>query len=131
MATTLVKNLEKMSRPIIFDGLKSKTCHPSDIDSMMEFYNKYLILTEVKEDNKDITTGQSICLTRIADSWNKSGKDKVEIVILTHHNPADNQIMLVDSTISKVYVNGQWKNHTENYKDFLMKFGCKFNIKHL
>ena len=132
--STLVKNFEKLSRPIIYDGLKSRTCSPSDVDAFMEFYNKYLILTEVKEEGKDITTGQKICLTRIADAWNKADKDKVGIVIVTHHPSTDSIIKLADTIISKVYIAGKWKDMSKkniNYKDFLQLFAEKYNISHL
>ena len=132
--STLVKNLEKMSRPIIFDGLKSRTCHPSDIDSMLEYYNKYLLLTEVKEEGKDITTGQKICLTRIVDAWDKASQDKVGVVILTHHPSSDKTILLADTTISKIYIGGKWFDMTKkniNYKQFLTLFAEKHNISHM
>jgi hypothetical protein len=132
--STLVKNFDKLSRPIVYDGLKSKTCSPSDVDVMMEFYNKFLILSEIKEKGKDITVGQNICLTRIADAWNKASKDKVSVVIFAQHNPSDEVILLADCTINKVYMNGKWIDLSKkniNYKHFLQLFAEKHNIEHL
>lgn len=131
--STLVKNLEKLNRPIIFDGLKSRTCSPTDFDSVMEFYNKYLIITEVKEIGVDITLGQQITTTRIIDAWN-SDKNKIGIIILTHHSSADSMVILANTTISKVYMNGKWIDLSKkniNYKHFLQLFSNKHNIKHL
>ena len=132
--STLVKNFEKLSRPIIFDGLKSRTCSLTDIDGVLEYYNKYLILTEVKEAGKDITIGQKIVNTRIVDAWNKAGEDKVGVVILTHHNPTDSTIILANTTISKVYINGKWNDMSKkniNYKKFLQLFAQKYDISHM
>ena len=132
--STLVKNFDKLSRPIIYDGLKSRTCSPSDVDVMLEFYDKFLILSEIKEFGKDITVGQDICLTRIANAWNKASKDKVSVVIFAQHPSADSVIRLADCVINKVYMNGKWIDLSKkkiNYKDFLQLFADKHNISHL
>jgi hypothetical protein len=121
-----------MQRPIIFDGLKSGNVSPTDIDSIIELYNKLLIIFEIKENNKDITIGQQITTTRIIDSWNSS-KDKIGLVILAHHNPEDTQIMMKDCIISKIYIENKWKPLIKPVKvsQFLKILGNKFNIEHL
>lgn len=130
---TLVKNFAKLSRPIIFDGLKSKTCSPSDIDYVLEYSSKYLILGEVKERGKDVTMGQNLLLTRIADAWNKI-PGNVAIVVFSQHSPIDEVIMLANTRVNKVYMNGKWISLDEkklNTKDFLNMFAEKHNISHM
>lgn len=129
----LVQNLEKLERPIIFDGLTSKMCYPTDIDAVIELYNKYLIITEVKELGKDITVGQSLTTTRIIDAWN-SDKNKLGMVVFTQHNPEDTEILLKNTIVKKVYMNGVWRDMSKKnitYKKFLQIFGETYNIEHL
>lgn len=133
MSEQLVRNLEKLTRPIIFNGLKSRTCSPTDMDWLLEYYGKFLLIGEVKELGKDITVGQSITTTRICDAWNKI-PGNIGIVIFSQHNPEDKLIMLADSIINKVYISGKWvdmlkKNIT--VKEFLNKFADKYNISHM
>lgn len=130
--STLVKNMEKLQRPIIFDGLKSGNISPTDIDSVIELWNKFLILFEVKELGKDITIGQKITTTRIIDSWNLD-KNKTGIVIFAQHNPEDKEILLAECKVNKIYMDGEWKSINKNVdvKSFLTILGNKFNVKPL
>lgn len=126
---TLVKNREKLERPIIYDGLLSGKISPTDIDACFELFNKFLILFEIKEQGKDITIGQKITTTRIIDAWN-SDPNKLGIIIFAQHNPQDNEIMLKDCIVNKIYMNGEWKNLSKkvDVKTFLITLGNKFNI---
>lgn len=130
---TLVKNFNKLSRPIIFDGLKSKTCSPTDMDYVLEYYGKYLILGEVKETGKDITIGQNIMLTRVADAWNRI-PGNVAIVVFSQHNPQDETILLAQTSVKKVYKDGKWvdlSNKNLTTKQFLNLFADRYEISHM
>jgi hypothetical protein len=130
---TLVKNFNKLTRPIIFDGLKSKTCSPTDVDYVLEYYGKYLILGEVKEKGKDITVGQNIMLTRMADAWNKI-PGNVALVVFSQHKAYDEVILLAETAVTKVYRNGKWvdlSNKKLTTKQFLNMFADTYEISHM
>jgi len=128
---TLVRNLEKLSRPIIFDNVGG-ACTATDIDFVFELYSKFLILGEVKENHKQITVGQELVTTRIVNSWNKI-PGNVGIVIFAHHSADDKQILLADCIINKIYINGKWKTMGTRItvKDFVQLFATKYDLKHL
>jgi hypothetical protein len=125
---SLVKNLEKMQRPIIFDGLKSGF-QLTDIDFTWEYKNKFLILGEIKEFGKDITIGQQITTTRIINSWNNS-PEKIGIIIFAQHQPDIDKILLADCIVKKIY-DGQWRELKKeiSVKQFIDLFLKKHNIQ--
>ncbi len=132
--STLVKNQALFNQPLLFDGIQSDKIYPSDVDSFIELFNKYLIMIEVKVKGKDITLGQNIALSRICDSW-EADKNKTGMVLHVYHSEYDSSkpIMLKDCVVNKVYTKGKWKNMTNSVsvKDFLIMFGNKFGINQL
>lgn len=128
---SLVKNNALFNQPLLFDGVQSDKIYPSDIDSFIELWNKYLILIEVKTKGKDITLGQNIAMTRIIQSW-EADKNKIGMVLHVYHSEYDSSkpIMLKDCIVNKVYTKGKWNNMKNNLsvKEFLIMFGNKFNI---
>lgn len=125
---TLVKNFNKLSRPIIFDGFNSGLFF-SDIDFTWEFKNKYLILGEVKEKGKNMLTSQQLFTTRIADAWEKE-EGKKALIIFAQHEPGEEVVHLKNCTVSKVYIKGMWKTlkHEITVKEFLNLFFIENNI---
>ena len=105
---SLIRNMEKLARVISYDGIQNKKTHPTDIDSVLEFRDQYLILFEIKEEGKDITRGQSILLTRLADAWNKTHPDGEAIIIYATHNPNHEVITMAECEVQKVYRNRGW-----------------------
>lgn len=62
--------------------------HPTDIDAVMEFDGKKLILIEYKTKGNTADTGQKLLLERIADNWkSKEGNDS--IIIYCEHEQYD------------------------------------------
>ena len=67
----LIRNADKVSRAIDFNGLnRSSTMakdsvYCSDIDGIMEFSDKYLIIFEIKEKGQILKTGQRLLMERI------------------------------------------------------------------
>ena len=66
---SLIRDRKKVKQVIDFTGVQNGKIHPSDIDAVMEFDNKVLILIEVKRKHVLIPMGQRILLERICDSW--------------------------------------------------------------
>ena len=88
-STSLIKNRNKVKQVIDFTGVQNGKLHPSDIDGVLEFDNKVLILIEVKRKFKPIPTGQRLLLERISDSWHTNEKS---IVLKVEHECDDDSI---------------------------------------
>ena len=82
--SSLIKNSDRVRQVLDFTGVQNGKMHPSDIDAVLEFDNKYLILMEVKYDDSYIPVGQRMLLERLAEAWVAAGKDAV-ILKVSHH----------------------------------------------
>ena len=71
-----------------FSSLSWGKTHPTDIDGVMEFGGKKLVLMELKTKGKDADTGQKLALQHLADNW-KSNKGNDSIVIYAEHTQYD------------------------------------------
>lgn len=104
---SLIKNRNKVKQVIDFTGIQNGKLHPSDIDAVLEFDNKVLILIEVKRKFKSIPTGQRLLLERISDSWHDNEKS----IVLKVEHECDNEninIPLEDCKITRVYYKKHW-----------------------
>ena len=130
---SLINNKAKMSQVLDFTGLKSGACHPTDIDAVLEFDNKFLILIEVKTKNNNLTFGQRLVLERIVDAWNDG--DKKAIALCVSHDVYDynKSIMLDVCEVDLFYSGESWKkgNGKTNVKETLRGLAKIWNIKKL
>lgn len=102
---SLIRNTNQVKQSIDFTGIENGKIHPSDIDAVLEFDNKYLILFEVKRINNELPTGQRLLLERMCDNW--GGKS---IVLFVWHNFKDDtkDIPLIECSVEKYYFNKKW-----------------------
>ena len=61
----LIRSSKQVKQAIDFSGVQNGVIHPSDVDAVLEFGNKALILMEVKRRGNRIPTGQRLMLERI------------------------------------------------------------------
>ena len=87
--SSLIKNSDRVRQVLDFTGVQNGKMHPSDIDAVLEFDNKYLILMEVKYDDSYIPVGQRMLLERLAEAWVAAGKDAV--ILKVSHNFEDDK----------------------------------------
>lgn len=128
---SLIKNIDKLCRPIDFTGLKG-ACTGTDIDNLLEFDNKYLFLNEVKEYGKELSIGQELALTRIINAWEDSGK--IGYIAFLWHNPDVDVILLNECIVVKVYKSKQWidvLNSNITYLRYLQILKDRYGIKRL
>jgi len=64
---SLIRNRNQVKQVIDFTGVQNGKMHPSDIDFVLEFDERILILGEVKRRYNEIPTGQRLILERIVD----------------------------------------------------------------
>jgi hypothetical protein len=109
----LIRNENHTKQLISFEGLNVGDMYPTDIDGALEYDDIYLILFEVKHNNKEIPTGQKKLLKRIADSWVESGlytgiEKKSIIFKVSHNTPLGESIKLAEGMVIDYYYDGNW-----------------------
>ena len=130
---SLIRNRNQAKQGIDFTGIQNGKIHPTDIDAVLEFDNKTLILIEVKKSNNDLPTGQKLVLERICDNWTNKEQDRRGIALYVTHNFNDDtkDIPLVDCMVERYYLNGSWYTIKYSLKDTLNRLGKNWNIKKL
>lgn len=100
----LIHSIERSKQVVAFDGIKKGKVHPTDIDCLLEFDNKYLILFELKVKGNVAPLGQKLALQRIVDNWRKSkfGNDGW-VIYAYHETEADDIIYLRDCKVFALY----------------------------
>ena len=126
--TDLINYPKRIKQLINYTGVQNKNIHPSDIDAVLEFDSKYLLLFELKKVGVQVPLGQRLMLERIIDAWEDSGKVG-SIVYCEHNFPVEQQIMLKDCTVVGLYNKGESKAHKSGLNEFIFNFGIKYNIK--
>jgi len=132
--TSLIKNRNKVKQVVDFTGVQNGLIHPSDIDGVLEFDNKILILIEVKRRFKRIPPGQRLLLERLCDAWHDNEKS---IVLKVEHEFDDENIdiPLEQCKVTRVYYKKHWVTlpKKEDFKYYLNRLGktwdcekCKF-----
>tara|TARA_R100001530_G_scaffold93955_1_gene65205 strand:+ start:283 stop:678 length:396 start_codon:yes stop_codon:yes gene_type:complete len=113
---SLIKNRDRVKQVIDFTGVQNGNMHPSDIDAVLEFDNKILILIEVKYQYNKIPTGQRLLLERLADSWHT---EKSIVLKVEHDFDNDNfNIPLEKCKVTAIYFNKEWTYYQKG-KDFI------------
>ena len=99
---------------IDFSSLSWGKVHPTDIDGVMEFNGKKLVLMELKEEGRRVDMGQRLTLEHIADNW-KSTEGNDAIVIYSEHNiyNTDEDVDIGETMVKEVY----WNKKRYNYED--------------
>ncbi len=122
---SLIRNRDQVKQVIDFTGVQNGKVHPSDIDFVLEFDNRVLILGEVKRQFNRIPTGQKLILERIVDSW-----DGHSIAIKVEHNFKDDSINipLEECRVSAWYHKKNWHYPKKKYdfKYFINRLGVKW-----
>ena len=128
--TSLIKNRNKVKQVIDFTGVQNGKLHPSDIDGVLEFDNKILILIEVKRRFKPIPTGQRLLLERICDSWHDEEKS---IVLKVEHEFDDDtmDIPLLQCKVTRVYFKKHWVTLPEPrlFVNYVNQLGVEWDCK--
>lgn len=125
----MIKYPKRIKQVVDFSGFNNKL-HPSDIDAVLEFNNKYLFLFEVKLKGVETPIGQDLLLTRIADTWQT--EDKHSFVIYCEHNTKQDEVVTLKNTNAvKIYHNHENKMQNINTHDLLVKIATYWNIEKL
>ena len=124
----LIKYPKRAKQIIDFEGVQNGNIHPSDIDAVLEFDSKYLLLFELKKVGAKVPTGQRMMLERIIDAWEDCGKIG-SVVYCEHDTMSHETIYLKDCKVVGVYNKGESKAFKVDLREFLFMYGEKYNIK--
>lgn len=124
----LIKYPKRAKQIIDFEGIENGKIHPSDIDAVLEFDSKYLLLFELKKKDVPVPLGQRMMLERIIDAWEDCGKIG-SVVYCEHDTMSHETIYLKDCTVVDIYNKGQSKAFRKDLREFLFMYGEKYNIK--
>lgn len=102
-----VYNLEKLQRPIIFEGLEhGKNTYPTDFDMIFNIRNEINIILDVKENFKQPIFGQTITYVNIAEAIAKAGTPSY--VVWSSHTSNISRVLAKDTIVYLVWYNGKW-----------------------
>lgn len=124
---SLIRNRKKVRQVVDFTGVQNGRMHPSDIDAVLEFDNRVLILMEVKHERASIPTGQRLLLERICDSWHTDYSCALKVVHDFQND--DVNIPLHECRVSGIYNRGHWVYYQEPLLlvDYLNGLGEKWD----
>lgn len=125
---SLIRNRNKVKQVIDFTGIQNGSLHPSDIDAVLEFNNKILILIEVKRKHKTIPIGQRLLLERICDSWHTN--ERALVMKVEHEFDDENlDIPLEQCKVSRLYYKKHWITlpEPEDFKSYINRLGKEWN----
>ncbi len=132
MKSELINNPKRAKQVIAYDGIKSKKVHPTDIDALLEFDGKYLILIELKVKGNKVPKGQRLALERIAVKWVRDGGE-AWIVYASHDTKDDEIIFLKDCDIFEIWSSKRTLllEKTIKVKSFLRELAISYKIDKL
>jgi hypothetical protein len=126
----MIKHEKRFKQKVSFKGVGNSKIHPSDIDAVLEFDNKYLIIFEVKLKGVPVPFGQELLFKRIVDCWQKTNGDAF-LVYCQHETETDEIVNMENTTVIGAYHKSKKFKRNENIKDFLVKLADKYRIKKL
>ena len=114
---------KRIKQVISFDGLQFGVISPTDIDGCIEYRDKALILLEYKLRGYKMPTGQRLCLERIADDVEMSGR-KATVFLCEHDvTDVDKPVDAKSAIVKAVYYKHKWyKGNGQDVKQHIMRF---------
>jgi len=129
----LINNQEHIKQVIAFDGIQSNKISPTDIDALLEFDDKYLLIFELKFSGSKVPLGQKLALERIIKNWKQSGSHRNGWVIYAQHDTIKGDtVYLKDCKVTSIYSDKEagFTQPVEMIK-FLNYLADKYNINKL
>ena len=126
----MIKYPKRIKQVLDFRGVGDSKIHPSDVDAILEFDNKYLIIFEVKLKGVSVPFGQKLLFQRIADAW-QDCRGEAFVVYCEHETETSDIVHMENAIVKKVYHKGKNYGRDENIKKFLTKLANQYNISKL
>jgi hypothetical protein len=126
----MIKYNKRIKQVLDFRGMGNSKIHPTDIDAVLEFNNKYLILFEIKLKGVANSVGQDLVLKRIADCWEKTNGNAF-IIYCEHKTDPKEVVTMKNTTVKRIYSGGVNYKRNENLKECLVKLADYYKITKL
>lgn len=116
----------RIHQVIQFEGLRFGSITPTDIDAVVEYDDKAVILMEFKLKGNEMPYGQKLCLERIAKDIDMAGR--LAVVLLCEHEVYDvsKPVIAKDARVKEFYYRGKWNDAdgstVERYISGFMKY---------
>lgn len=126
----MIKHPKRIKQVLDFRGLGNSKIHPTDIDAVLEFDNRYLILFEIKLKGAKNTVGQELVLKRICDCWEKTNGNA--FIIYCEHNTNPKEIVSMhNTTVTRIYTKRVNYKRNQNLKECLINLADHYKITKL
>jgi len=126
----MIKYNKRIKQVLDFRGVGNSKIHPTDIDAVLEFDNKYLILFEIKLKGVPNSIGQELVFKRIVDCWEKTNGNA--FIIYCEHNTDPQEIVSMENTtVNRIYSGGVNYKRNQNLKKCLHKLADYYKITKL
>lgn len=106
---------EDRARQLIdFTGLQAGTIRPTDVDFIVEFFDRSLLVGDLKfegNENAALPTGQQLLLERLVRAWR--GPFAVAFVA-GHNTPKSENVLAKDAKVRQIYLKSEqrWRPPT-------------------
>jgi hypothetical protein len=104
----MIKYKKRISQIIDFSGIGNSKIHPTDLDAILEFDEKYLIIFEVKKVGVDCPIGQRLVFERLVNSWEKTN-GPAYLIYCEHNTSTDEIVEMTNCYTKKIYRKGKEK----------------------
>lgn len=126
----MIKFPERIKQVLNFKGIGNSKIHPTDIDAILEFNEKHLIIFEVKKEGMKVPIGQKLLFERLADCWEKTN-GPAWVVYCFHTTETKDIIDMENCYVKYVYRDAVIHKHEASVRDFLMTLADKYEITKL
>lgn len=99
---------KRIHQVVKFEGLRYGNITPTDIDGLIEYRGKAVLLYEFKLRGYGMSEGQRLALTRIVDGLEASGKFAA-LLLCEHDTPVEQDVDAAGAEVAGVYWRHEWR----------------------
>lgn len=98
-----IYNQKKARQLLLFEDISKDGIGMTDIDGLIEYKNRALILFEIKHGDKEVPIGQRLVLERMVNNAAETGKTAVAIVAEHSVENADLPVFVRECRVREIY----------------------------
>ena len=107
----MIKFPERIKQVLNFKGIGNSKIHPTDIDAILEFDEKYLIIYEKKKEGMKVPIGKKLLFERLADCWDESSDRTKTFIRKTSRLLGKNKWTRMGCLLFSQYRNNRYYRH--------------------
>lgn len=98
-----IYNPKKARQLLLFEDISKDGVGMTDIDGLIEYKDRALILFEVKYRGKEVPIGQRLVLERMVNNASKAGKLAIAVVAEHEVEDPDEPVMMRNCNVRELY----------------------------